>query len=281
MRLLVHLHIYYHDQTEYFVGKLANINGCDWDLYVTMNNLNPVTMSLVRAVKPDAHFVVTDNIGYDIWPFISIIKSVNLADYDLVMKLHTKSRSVIKTHGLKLKGFAWRDSLVDAMLLDEAQFRKVLDIFRQQKNTGLVCSRMFWMEAVEWIKEDALMLDDELARIGMAVSDRHFCAGTIFIARSQIFSYLQKDNICEKMFAGKTRSHSQGSMSHVYERILSMSAQIFGYHTECLCSDRLTAFYLFMNDLVSPLLRNIFSLDREGYEGKKVLRLLGLKFTLQ
>ena len=92
MRLLVHLHIYYHDQTEYFVGKLANINGCDWDLYVTMNNLNPVTMSLVRAVKPDAHFVETDNIGYDIWPFISIIKSVNLADYDLVMKLHTKSR---------------------------------------------------------------------------------------------------------------------------------------------------------------------------------------------
>lgn len=281
MRLLVHLHIYYHDQTEYFVGKLANINGCDWDLYVTMNNLNPVTMSLVRAVKPDAHFVETDNIGYDIWPFISIIKSVNLADYDLVMKLHTKSRSVIKTHGLKLKGFAWRDSLVDAMLLDEAQFRKMLGIFERHKETGLVCSRMLWLETINWTAEDGWMLDDELARIGMAVSDRHFCVGTIFIARAQIFSYLQKDNICEQMFAGKTLSHSKGSMSHVYERILSMSAGIFGYHTECLCSDRLTAFYLFINGLVSPLLRNIFSLDREGYEGKKVLRLLGLKFTLQ
>ena len=33
--VLVHLHLFYYEQTDYFIKKLANINNCNWDLFVT------------------------------------------------------------------------------------------------------------------------------------------------------------------------------------------------------------------------------------------------------
>ena len=105
MRLLVHFHVYYHDQVDYFIEKMSNINGCEWDLYVTMNNLVQETVDKLTVLKPDTHFIEMENVGYDVWPFIDVIKSVDISDYDLVMKLHTKSRSFLKAHGIRLKGF--------------------------------------------------------------------------------------------------------------------------------------------------------------------------------
>jgi hypothetical protein len=39
-RFLVHLHLYYHEQLDFMIEKLKNIQGCDWDLYVTINENN-------------------------------------------------------------------------------------------------------------------------------------------------------------------------------------------------------------------------------------------------
>ena len=70
MKLLVHFHVYYHDQVDYFIEKMSNINGCDWDLYVTMSEMNPETVGKLRQFKPSAVFIKIENLGYDVWPFI-------------------------------------------------------------------------------------------------------------------------------------------------------------------------------------------------------------------
>lgn len=281
MKLLVHLHVYYHDQVEYFARKLRNISGCEWSLFVTMSVQDPVTVSMLKEVKPDAVFLQTDNVGYDIWPFISVVKSVRLEDYDLVMKLHTKGLSPINIHHVRLDGYGWRNALTEALLKDEGRFRRIISIFLTSPGTGLMCSDIFLMLPLPWTDEDSPALDKELSRIGLDVKDRHFCVGTMFIARASCYRFLQEADITEDMFPREQMSHSGGTLAHVYERILSMAPSAYGLKARGLVSWPAVSAWLFADRIFSAAFRNIFSINREGYDRHKVLRIAGLKFRLR
>ena len=43
IKLFVHVHIYYHEQTDYIIKKLKNITGCIFDLYVSYSKNNEAT----------------------------------------------------------------------------------------------------------------------------------------------------------------------------------------------------------------------------------------------
>lgn len=51
-KLLVIFHIYYHEQIDYFIDKLCNINGIDWDLFITYTSESEETISKLRKLKP-------------------------------------------------------------------------------------------------------------------------------------------------------------------------------------------------------------------------------------
>lgn len=281
MKLLVHLHVYYHDQVGYFAERLRYISGCEWSLFVTMSTPDPASESLLKAVKPDAVFLRTDNVGYDIWPFISVMKSVRIEDYDLVMKLHTKGPSSIAVHHVHLDGYGWRNTLVEALLKDEVRFRRVLSIFRDRPATGLVCSDIFLMLPLPWTDEDSPALDKELSRIGLDVKDRHFCVGTIFMARASCYRFLQEADIAEEMFPKEQVSHSGGTIAHVYERILSMAPSAYGFKARGLVTSPAVSAWLLADRIFSSAFKNIFSINREGYDRHKVLRVAGMKFRLR
>ena len=119
-KILVHLHLYYHNQIDYFIGKLKNICNCDWDLYVTICEENEESKNKILQLKPDAKIIKVENIGYDIWPFIQVCRMVNLDDYDYVLKIHTKNyrakSHLFKEANVKIKGYSWRDDLVNAYI---------------------------------------------------------------------------------------------------------------------------------------------------------------------
>ncbi len=53
MRVLVLLHIYYEEQIDYYLDKLRNIAGCEWDLTVTGNSLGKyIYMKVKRCIQP-------------------------------------------------------------------------------------------------------------------------------------------------------------------------------------------------------------------------------------
>ena len=81
-RLLVHLHIYYHNQVDYFIGKMKNITDCEWDLLVTFSEYDSQTEALIKEFKPSAAFLKVENVGYDVWPFISVLKKIDFSRYD-------------------------------------------------------------------------------------------------------------------------------------------------------------------------------------------------------
>ena len=281
-KLLVIFHVYYSGQVGYFLDRLGSIVDCEWDLTVTYSVLDEAVREKITAFKPDARFVKATNYGYDIWPFISAVKQTDISGYKYVMKIHTKNcnEEVNRINGMRLKGYMWRDLLVDSMLKDKQQFLRTMSILDSDPKVGMVCSGELLKKPSKGLAEDLSALDRELERIGMETKDRRFCAGTMFVARSAVFDVLRTDLVSEEIFVGLAKSHSAGTRSHVYERVLGCLVSANGYTIRGLSSNRKAAFTADMNRMFSPILQNIFAIQREGEDRAKYLTVFGMKFRL-
>ncbi len=229
-KVLVHLHLYYHEQIDYFINKLKNINSCDWDLYVTVIENNKKSESKILKLKHNACIIKVENNGYDVWPFIQIIRSLNLNNYNYVLKLHTKNLQIEKKFGDY--GYHWRDILVDALLKSEILFRENLEILKNNI-FGMICcfETKYDMNYHLNVAENSYLFEDECRRIGFLSKSREICAGTMFFVRADILKFLQTIDLDASMFAGRMETNSKASLAHVYERILCIAVSNFGYET--------------------------------------------------
>ena len=280
-RILVILHIYYHEQVDYFISRLRNINGCEWDLTVTGSSINEDTVRKILSMKPDAEFLTVENSGYDVWPFIQAVRAKDISGYDLIMKLHTKNVDKFKwkINGLKLTGESWRDLLVDSMLSSEEQFRKCLMTFRNNPDTGMVCSYELCVLPSHKFAEDTCMLTAEGQRIGIPDARKMFCAGTMFMTRPECLKKIREASFEASSWESSNASHSMATLAHVYERIFGAAVYDAGYTIKGLPSNDRTYRSVRIHQIISPLLKGIFNLDYiEG--GRKCLTVFGLKFPL-
>lgn len=282
-KLLVILHVYYPDQVGYFVRKLANINGCDWDLVVTSPGMDAESRRILMQLKPDARFLSVENIGYDVWPFIKVIQETDLAAYDYVLKLHTKgSLDGEYINGLNLKGYRWRNLLVDALLKSPRRFWKCLDYFDNNPEVGMIYSYELSMDLRDWrLPENTTMLESEVRRIGMVrdYSGDLFCAGTMFIVRAAALSRIQRLQLDDTMWGAHFASHSTASLAHVYERLMAIMVKDAGYEMRGFMAGRFSAFSVYLHKEVVPVLELLFSIDTDANRRKYVM-VLGNKFYL-
>ena len=285
-RVLVVFHIFYRDQIPWFLGRLSHISRCQWDLVVTGPDLQEEDRQQILAFKPDARFIATDNVGYDVWPFIQVIQQIDLAQYDILLKLHTKGLSKgynfhYKQYHFKSKN--WRNGLVDALLKSERRWREVLDMFDKDPQAGMVCSRKYIVQS-GMMPEDKTMLDNELQQLGIQCDDHRFCAGTMFAVRPQLLLPLLERELRKEDFISANKSHSSGTLSHVYERILGILVTAQGYKI-CpigywLSVQWTQCYYRF----IAPALAWLFEINRDwsqGPDGQKYLRVLGIRFNLK
>lgn len=284
-RLLVHFHIYYHDQVEYFIGKMKNISGCDWDLLVTFSDRSVFTENLIKEFKPDAQFLQVENAGYDVWPFISVLKTIDFNRYDYTLKLHTKNVSPAKNriNGLVLRNEAWRNILVDSVLADRSQFSKCLDLLERSPRCGIVSAYEMSKRRSKGLPEDLSALEKEARRIGVTVLDGEFVAGTMFLARLDAFRLLRDAEISVDMFnVHKSESHSRGSLAHVYERLLVFAVYSSGYEGALVKTGFCSSSKVFLHKIISPVVKYIFSIERvgEGEDEHKVLTVLAVPIRM-
>lgn len=229
-KILIHLHLYYEEQLAYFLGKLANITDCNYDLYVTSPKITNKAIKEILKFSPTAKIIKTHNIGYDVWPFIQLIKNIDLNQYDFIMKLHTKAFQT-KPNRLGKTGMWWRNELVDTLLADKKQFIKNIYILKQQDDIGMICSSLMLREVSgnKDIPEESFLLNKELCKLKFITKSLYYCAGTMFIAKTDIFKFLKSLPISEKDFTGKMSTHGSGTLAHVYERILGIATFEKGY----------------------------------------------------
>lgn len=280
-KLLVHLHIYYHEQVDYFISKFGNINGIDWDLAVTYSDPNPVTINKIKDFKPDTKFIKVENFGYDIWPFIFLIKNINLSDYKYIIKLHTK-RSVRRcaANVIPMKGLKWRDSLVDGVLFSPQYFSKILNKLERNPHIGMISNLMTyskrnWDSYYPWISK-------ELERLKLKCNGNHFCMGTMFIARSSAFLPLQTDIINKEIFQDTLKDTKRDFTSaHYYERLLSVLPSASGLK-HIPMSPRLNEWLIIKAvRIIEKPVRWIFGIEKKGEEKRKFVRILGMEFFIQ
>ena len=229
-KLLVILHLYYHEQLEYFLDKMRNINGCEWDLIVTYSKSSHESEEKIFRFKHDARLIKVENVGYDIWPFIKIIKTIDLSNYNYILKLHTKGSMPYVRHinKVNLYGWRWRDMLVNSILGSRFRFSRCLSNIRKDK-VGMVCCYEMLKKTDGILPEDTTLLVQEGNRVGIDISSDLFCAGTIFLIKSKVLAKIQNADLNIESWGTAHASLSTGSTAHVYERLISMAAHDAGY----------------------------------------------------
>ena len=282
MRILVHLHIYYHDQLPWFLDRLRNLDGLDWDLVVTSCEANAATESAIKAFKPDARLLTVENVGYDVWPFLKMLSQVDVSPYDILFKLHTKnitSRTTVRLNGFHMRKATWRNTLVDALLSSPEWARNVVSVFREQPDAGMVCSGKVY--AALNFPEDGNMLTEELSALGLQTDERRFCIGNMFAIRPSLLAPLGKRAFQADQFPAYSRSGSGGTLAHLYERIFSLLAPSQGYRVVTMDPpDAAFARKQRLRRVLKPALSFVFNIDWEGTPRRKVLTIMGFKITL-
>lgn len=225
LRLLVHVHIFYPQLYPELKTCLENLKGLNFDLYVTFVEDHPEIEADIRSFKSDAEIIKCPNRGYDIAPFVDVLNRVDLSNYDLVVKLHTK-RDVLFSYminGHDLSGVKWRERLL-SFIRDKDSFTKCLQAFRNDPSIGLIGSHVL----VATIKDSNpdpdlsylfLAASKMLKKTGLDPQPRKSCdhlAGTMFIARSKVLMPLKSLGLTYEDFSVADRSTIQ-DMAHTIE----------------------------------------------------------------
>lgn len=230
MRFLVHLHLYYHNQIDYFIEKLSNISDCDWDLFVTICEEDEISRQKILALKPDAKIIEVNNIGYDIWPFLQILKLVDLDQYDYVLKLHTKNyRKKVwwpkkyRYKGRHCNGYWWRNRLVSVLVGSKKTWQRNIKLLCNDPQIGMIADKGYFVSLEKNSMEDDLKnLDKYIEILNLSSRNDYFLAGTMFIAKMDIFKSLLNLNLVDSDFSTISQTNTSSSLAHCFERLFSL-----------------------------------------------------------
>lgn len=280
IRMLTVLHVFYHDQVDYFIDKLANISGVEWDLVVTYTTYSKLTEDKFRAFKPDARMMEVKNIGYDVWPFIQVITQTEPDEYDYVLKLHTKGKSDMRVNGVRMKEWLWRDLMVDALIMSKTRFQTCIHLLEKEPGIGMLCSYELHKDLSTLLAEDFETITRESERVSLNQISGHFCAGTIFLARMAALRKLREIEFNDEMWGLKNQSHISGTLAHAYERLLGVFMSEDGYRVVGMMSYIGTSLVAFYTNNIYAFMRKVFVLDRDSVTRRKRLVLFGYEFKL-
>ena len=237
-KLLVHLHLYYQDQTDYFLDKLSNIT-VPFCLIVTMTDENAEIRKRILSCFPDADILTVENSGYDVYPFFQAMKRFYLSQYDYILKLHTKNcRNNLKVNHLRFDGYGFRDNLILPLIGTKKNFNRSFHAISSSENVGIVCPKFFLIkkEAPEnCITTKKLCQDYDIPYDSQAV----FCSGTMFLCRSEIIRFLMKNDYTASDYGMQLKTGNVGSLAHSMETMFGLACQHLGYQVKGLPSSSL------------------------------------------
>lgn len=219
-KILVHLHLFYHNQLDWFLTKLKNIKG-KYDLFVTVTEQNEISAQKLKAFKPDVNIIKVPNRGYDIYPFWLVLQQVDLDEYGLVLKVHTKNErtEVYINGGVSFSGWQWRDALIDSLLKDKHSFNKNIAIFKDD-NVGMIGN-------TDLIRDPAKIADPTFEnilkpmlekRFGQTLVHAPFVCGTMFMVRSFILDEFKRFDFKLCDFGKECATGQVADLAHGLER---------------------------------------------------------------
>ena len=222
-KLLIHFHLYYTDQLDYFLEKLSNIQGCDYDLYVTMVEKNADAEEKISRLFPNAHILIVPNKGYDVGPFIDVLNRVNLREYDYILKVHTKNTTLNngdKINGRWISRKCWMPLLVESLIGTKKIFDNNLRRFSRHPETGMIASKYLITSSTDSYTNILPQVQNTIKKLGFDIPKKiTFVAGTTFMARAHLFLPIVKAGYGIDDFEPTGRTSQGNQLAHVFERV--------------------------------------------------------------
>jgi len=285
-KILVHLHIYYKEQTDMFAKKInSSLNRYDYDLFVTIREHDEEIEQKFLSFKPDTEFVITENIGADIYPFTYVLNLINLEDYDYLVKLHTKKiydkfEAVGEFNKYKVPFKYWNEYLIS--FLSPHNMKKIIKNFKQNKNLGMVANyRLIANESTNLPKSCKIAYDaakELIEKQNIHCENLIYPAGTMFVARASIFNLVKQLNLNASNFqefssyAGKPVS----IFPYAMERFIGNCANANGLLTKDVYTPKLQIFMLDITLQINSISSFIFSIRRVGEKKIKVVKIFNI-----
>lgn len=231
-RIAVHLHMFYLEQWPEISRYLSNMEDYSYDLYVTLYDAQPTLQQEITKFHPQVRFFILENRGYDVGAFIYFLHHVNLDDYDVILKLHTKSvRKGPDTHigSYLVSRKMWKSLMLDSLLGSKTIFEKNMHEISTRPGLGMVGSKYLIAGKKETTPELILqlkrltkeMFDCDLEKFG-------FVAGTMFMVRSELMKPI-RDHFSFSDFGETNAAVRDGTLAHVLERLLGIAVTARGY----------------------------------------------------
>lgn len=204
MKIAVCVHLYYVEMFREIGKYLDNFRDIQYDLYFTMPRENKAFLPVLRGKYPTAQVIVTENIGFDIYPFLCFLEKIDLSYYDLIFKLHSKKDIPIdfSRNGVDLSGTKWRDYMFTALLGTPERVQWVLRIMERHPHVGMLCAQEIHLRGAEQLAQDinlsaveALMLE-----CGLRVRQWEYAAGSIFAVRSRLLKPVKQRHFTAEEF---------------------------------------------------------------------------------
>lgn len=237
-KFLVIAHVYYHDLWYLLDRCIQNLPKDSFDLIVTTTSNIEELSSKVKEHSPNAKVELCENRGYDIWPFIKVLKTVNLDEYEFVIKIHTKRDmgkivSIIDNKYF-FRGQYWRNMLL-SFISSKENFDKCLEAFKDP-SVGMINNHRLFDRIrkttdnphLVYCFNEARKLLSEVGITAKPYDEVEYVAGTMFICRAAIFKTLQTMNFDVNRFAVVNRKN-ENDLAHVMERVFGWLVTSQGY----------------------------------------------------
>ena len=237
-KFLVIAHVYYHDLWYLLDRCIQNLPKDSFDLIVTTTSNIEELSSKVKEHAPNAKVVLCENRGYDIWPFIKVLKTVNLDEYEFVIKIHTKRDMgkivAIIDNKYFFRGQYWRNMLL-SFISSKENFDECLEAFKDP-SVGMINNHRLFDRTrkttdnphLVYCLNEARKLLSEVGITAKPYDEVEYVAGTMFICRAAIFKTLQTMNFDVNRFAVVNRKN-ENDLAHVMERVFGWLVTSQGY----------------------------------------------------
>ena len=220
-RILVIAHVFYEDSAGEIIEYLKNLSPYRWDLVITATEGRDIARirDAFSAFKPDAQIRVFPNKGFDIAPFLAVLRETDLDRYDLVFKLQSKrhfSREGVIASGMYIRGRDWFLYLFESVLGAGWVHRNV-DRLLHDSGTDLIAAENLLQKDYPYKRRMTLA---QLEKKGLSLApDYRFVAGTCYAERAAVLKPLQALPLSEADFAVTERGCF--SFAHAMERYLT------------------------------------------------------------
>lgn len=219
MKVAVILHLYYERLSTELIERVRHLDPAI-DVFVTGRNpLSDTVRGQLAGLRNHVEILDMEGIGFDVGPFLRVLRILRARNYDIFCKLHTK-------RGDAAFGVRWRDACLAGVVRSRRQVDRIIDSFGAQANLTIVgAADLFLSARVNMLNNSRNVT--ALASVcfpGRELpADWGFFAGTMFWGRVPSFApFLRIEEGGGTLPSGLGRR--DGHPAHALERLFGLAA---------------------------------------------------------